>query len=248
MNTRLAEPFQRALAALCAALLPTSAWAGPPYETDDPEPTELGHWEIYAFTGLEGGHGNVEGSGGLDLNYGPVKGVQLTATLPMDYSHARGSGWRPGAGDLELGVKYRFVDLTSQGISVAIFPRVILPTSTLAGAGNRTRLLLPAWAQKDFGKTAVFGGGGYELNPGVENRDFWLAGAAITHAFGDKVTVGGEATHQSPDTVGGANRNSLGAGAIVKLRDPLSLLVSGGPAWSGGRGSYHFYAALGLNF
>ena len=25
------------------------AWAGPPFVTDDPEPTDLGHWEIYDF-------------------------------------------------------------------------------------------------------------------------------------------------------------------------------------------------------
>lgn len=248
MSARLWGPFQRALVALCAALLSTPASAGPPYETDDPEPTELGHWEIYTFTGLEGGHGNLDGSAGFDFNYGPVKNIQLTATLPLDYSQVRGGGWRTGAGDLEFGVKYRFVDLASEGVSVAIFPRVILPTSTLAGADNRTRLLLPVWAQKDIGRTAIFGGGGYELNPGPDNRDFWLAGAAITHAVSDAVTLGGEATHQSADAVGGASRNSLGAGAIVKLRDPFSLLVSGGPAWSGGQSSYHFYAALGLNF
>lgn len=25
----------------------TSAWAGPPFITDDPEPVELRHWEVY---------------------------------------------------------------------------------------------------------------------------------------------------------------------------------------------------------
>ena len=241
-----ARRFGLIWAALAATLGPAEpALAGPPYETDDPEPTETGHWEIYTFTGIEGRGGNFDGSAGVDLNYGPVKGVQLTATLPVDYSHARSDGWRTGTGDVEVGVKYRFVDLPSQGISVAVFPRVFLPTSK---ASNRTRVLLPVWAQKDVGKTSIFGGGGYELNPGPGNRDFWLAGAVVTRAVSDRVTVGGEATHQSADVVGGASRNSLGAGAIVKLPDPFSLLISGGPAWSGGQSSYHFYAALGLNF
>lgn len=128
---------------------------------------------------------------------------------------------------------------------MAIFPRVFLPTSK---ASIRTRVLLPVWAQKDIGKTSLFGGGGYEVNPGPGSRDFWLASAAVTHAFSNTLTLGGEATHQSADAVGGASSNSLGAGAIVKLRDPFSLLVAGGPAWSGGQSSYHVYAALGLNF
>ena len=219
--------------------------AGPPYATDDPEPTELGHWEIYAFSGIEGRAGNLEGSAGLDLNYGPVKDVQLTATLPIDYSHSGTGAWRSGTGDVEIGVKYRFANSSSEGISVATFPRVFLPTSS---ASQRIQFLLPVWAQKDLGKTVIFGGGGVELNPGPGNRDFWLASAAVTHSFSDSITIGGEATHQSADAVGGASSNSLGLGAIAKLRDPFSLLISGGPAWSGGQASYHFYAALGLNF
>ena len=47
------------------------------------------------------------------------------------------------------------------GISAAIFPRAILPTSSLA-AGEKTRFLLPLWVGKDFtGGTSLFGGGGY---------------------------------------------------------------------------------------
>jgi hypothetical protein len=233
-------------AGLAAALCPAEpAMAGPPYETDDPEPTETGHWEIYVFTGFDAGHGNIDGTAGVDLNYGAVKDVQLTATLPVDYSHARGSDWWSGAGDVEVGVKYRFIDLPKEGVSVAIFPRVFLPTSK---ASTRTRILLPVWAQKDIGKTSVFGGGGYEINPGPGNRDFWLAGAAVTHAVSDTVTLGGEATHESPDVVGGPSSNSLGVGAIVKLKDPFSLLVSSGPRWSGGQTNLRFYAALALNF
>ena len=233
-------------ASLFATLWPIApAVAGPPYETDDPVPTDTGRWEVYAFNGLAGRGSNFEGSAGLDLNYGPIKDVQLTATLPIDYAHNRGSGWRSGTGDLEIGAKYRFVTIPSAGISVAIFPRVFLPSSK---ASTRTRVLLPVWAQKDMGKTSLFGGGGYEINPGPGNRDFWLAGAAVTNAISDTVTIGGEATHQSANADGGASSNSLGLGAIAKLRDPFSLLVSGGPAWSGGQASYHVYAALGLNF
>jgi hypothetical protein len=28
-------------------LISTRAWAGPPYVTDDPEPVEYRHWEVY---------------------------------------------------------------------------------------------------------------------------------------------------------------------------------------------------------
>ncbi|HEY6049566.1 MAG TPA: hypothetical protein VIV07_11045 [Sphingomicrobium sp.] len=233
-------------AALGLAAAPTVA--GPPYLTDDPVPTDTGHWEIYLFTGGEGFGSTFEGESGLDLNYGPVKDVQLTGSLPLAFSHEPQSGWRSGTGDVELGVKYRFVHDDQHGFSAAIFPRVILATSSI-GEGEKTRLLLPLWLEKDFaGGTSLFGGGGYEVNPGRGNRDFWLAAVALTHDVSETLSVGGELTRQGPDTVDGTAQTRAGVGAIIKLGGPSSLLMSGGPTWADHRTGYHFYAALGLNF
>src|SRR4051812_43790223 len=52
------------------------AMAGPPYDTDDPEPTDRGHWEIYAFAAGDRIGGASDGAAGLDLNYGAAPGVQ----------------------------------------------------------------------------------------------------------------------------------------------------------------------------
>lgn len=222
--------------------------AGPPYLTDDPVPTDTGHWEIYAFTAGEGRTSTLDEDAGFDLNYGPVKDVQLTATLPLSFSHASGEGWRSGTGDVELGVKYRFLNDESHGISAAIFPRAILPTSSIAD-GERTRILLPLWIGKDFkGGTSLFGGGGYEVNPGSDNRNFWQAAAALTHDVNDTVSVGGEVAWQQPDTAGGTNQVRAGIGSIVKLSEHYALLFSGGPTWADHRTGYHFYGALGLFF
>src|SRR3954470_23185744 len=92
--------------AFALLLASSAAHAGPPYDTDDPEPTELHHWEIYAFGAGTAFHG-VDGEAGLDLNYGPLPGIQLTATIPVDFE--TGADTRFGRGDLELGVKYRFL-------------------------------------------------------------------------------------------------------------------------------------------
>ena len=42
----LIAPLTLSLVVLSLAAA-TPAWAGPPFLTDDPEPTETGHWEIY---------------------------------------------------------------------------------------------------------------------------------------------------------------------------------------------------------
>ena len=225
------------------------AIAGPPYETDDPEPTELGKWEIYAFSAIDAHRGDIDGAAGFDLNYGPVANVQLTASLPVGFAHVAGqAGWQRGVGDVELGVKYRFFERTDAGLSVAIFPRVFLPTASKRFGTGRTRLLLPLWVQKDSGAWSLFGGGGYEINPGRGNRDFWQAGAAITRQVAPNWSVGGEITRAGRDRDDAAATTSLGLGSIIGLGGPWSLLLSGGPRFAPDQTSYHLYAALGLNF
>lgn len=239
--------FIRALAMLVMAGAAAPALAGPPYLTDDPVPTDTGHWEIYAFTAGEGHRSTLDANAGFDLNYGLVQGVQLTATLPLSFSHDPAEGWHSGTGDVEIGVKYRFIHNEERGLSAAIFPRVILPTATHS-PGEKTRFLLPLWVGKDFaGGTSLFGGGGYMINPGAGNRDFWQAAVALTHDLGNEISVGAEVARQGPDAVGGTAQTRAGLGSIVQLGGIASLLFSGGPTWADHRTGYHLYAALGLN-
>ena len=237
--------------ALFAALVITGAVparAGPPYLTDDPVPTDSGHWEIYGFTAGEGRRSDVDADLGSDINFGAAEGVQLTATLPLSFSHDGQGGWRGGTGDAELAVKYRFLNDEKSGLSAAIFPRAILPSSGIE-SHEHTRLLLPVWAEKDFARgTSLFGGGGYEFNPGSGNRNFWQAGVALTHELSKIVSIGGEVAWQQRDSSGETARTSAGIGSIVKLSDHYALLFSGGPTWADHKTGYHFYGALGLYF
>ena len=45
-------------------LLASPALAGPPFITDDPEPVEPGHWEVYGFS--SGAFGHRDASGVID--------------------------------------------------------------------------------------------------------------------------------------------------------------------------------------
>jgi len=239
---------RRALTAFLLAAAAAPAAAGPPFLTDDPVPTDLAGWEIYAFTALDGHGPAFDDDSGLDLNYGAFKNVQLTTTLPVSLSRETDRHVRTGAGDVELAVKYRLVHDERNGISVAVFPRAILPTSSLEH-GEKTRLLLPVWAEKDFaGGTSLFGGGGYEINPGPGNRGFWQAGAAVTQDLGERLTIGAELTHQTSDSVGAPPETAAGVGVIAKLSKHYALLLSGGPTWAGRQTRYHLYASLGLYF
>jgi Putative MetA-pathway of phenol degradation len=239
---------RRHVAAIGIAVIASPALAGPPYLTDDPVPTDTGHWEIYAFTAADGRGSTFDGDAGFDLNYGPLKDVQLTATVPLSFSHSRDEGWRSGTGDLELGVKYRFVNDERSGFSAAVFPRVILPTASHS-PGEKARVLLPLWLGKDFaGGTSVFGGGGYTINPGAGNRNFWQAAVAVTHDVSKTASVGAEIARQGADVQGGTAQTSAGLGGTVQVAEDYALLFSGGPTWADHRTGYHLYAGLGLDF
>jgi hypothetical protein len=228
-------------------LLPAAAHAGPPFLTDDPEPTDLRHWEIYAPRfDIEGSGKDFDGEFGAEINYGAARNLQLTVGLPVAFRHGA-DGWRSGAGDVAASVKYRFFN--KGGLQIAAFPGVTLPTARHGLGAGRVTGFLPVWAQKDAGPWSVFGGGGYAVNPGPGNRNYWSGGIAVTRQLGKKLLVGVEADRQGPDTVGGRASTSLGIGAIVDLPGPFRLLASGGPTMTdgGGRG-FHGYAALGLDF
>lgn len=68
------------------------ALAEPPYVSDDPEPTDYKHFEIYTFSNGTATRGDIGGAAGIDFNYGAAPNLQLTATLPAGFD-------RPASGE-----------------------------------------------------------------------------------------------------------------------------------------------------
>jgi hypothetical protein len=236
-----------ALSAVCASLS-GGASAGPPFLTDDPEPADTGHWEIYASLIDAAGRGtNFEGSTAVELNYGAAPDLQLTVGLPVDYSHSR-AGWRWGRGDVELSAKYRIVNDEDAGIQVAVFPAMTLPTGSNGMGSGRVTEFLPVWVQKDAGRWSVFGGGGYALNPGAGNRNYWTGGLAVSRQFGERLLLGAEADRQGAASIDDRASTSVGFGGIYELKRPFRLLASGGPTFEDGgkRPGFHLFMALGI--
>jgi hypothetical protein len=235
---------------LAPLLVPVAAKAGPPFLTDDPEPTETGHWEIYAPVFEDAGLGSVYGGSiGVELNYGAAPDLQLTVGLPVSFAKESGRV-RWGRGDIRASAKYRFFHDERAGISIAAFPGVSLPTANRTLGAGRVTALLPIWAQKSAGRWTLFGGGGYALNPGQGNRNYWTGGLAVTREFAPGDTFGIEADRQGADSVDGRASTSLGLGAIIAIHGPFRLLSSGGPTFTDGehKVAFHAYTALGIDF
>ena len=224
------------------------AMAGPPYVTDDPEPTDAGKWEIYGFaTGTSFDHG-VDGESGFDVNYGGAKDLQLSAVVSLGYNHNTGSDAHVGFADTELGAKYRFLHQSdgSWMPDLSLFPKIELPTGNGRFGSGRVGFSIPFWAQKDFGGWSVFGGGGWALNPGVGNRNYGFGGIAVTRQVAKTLLLGGELYHQTADATDTRSSTGLGLGASWQIDPKWSLIGSGGPLVGhlAQTGRYAFYLAL----
>jgi hypothetical protein len=183
-------------------LVPAPLLGGPPFLTDAPEPVEFGHWEINNYVSSVWAKGtSIAAAPGSDINYGILPNVQAHVNVSMAASATDGIGAGYGPADLELGVKYRFVDAKPEDWypQIAIFPFLELPTGDASrglGTGS-THVFLPIWVQKNFGKWTTYGGGGYWINPGPDNRNYWYAGWTLLRQVTDSLQLGGEIYHQT---------------------------------------------------
>jgi hypothetical protein len=229
-----------------ALLASGTAMAGPPYVTDDPEPTDLGHFEIYAFAGGTATRDGTSGAGGIDFNYGGAPDLQLTAVVPLEYE----STGETGIGNIELAAKVRFLHQDDFGWDVAVFPRIFLPGASGNVGDRHAAFLLPVWVGKDFGPWSTFGGGGCALNNGDGAQDYCQIGWAVTREVTPKLHLGTEIYHQTADTRGGRATTGLGAGAVYDLSDHYHLMASIGPGIENAAETdrYSWYTAMLFTF
>jgi hypothetical protein len=223
------------LIGLAAAFVMTTgaAMAGPPFITDDPEPVELGHWEIYGFSAGAVGEHDASGVGpSIEVNYGAAPNLQLHLIANLAYDIPSGAPAVMGPGDTELGFKYRFIspDKEDWFPQVGIFPLLEIPTGDARrnlGAGY-VDAFLPVWIQKDFGQWTTYGGGGYWINPGPGNRDFWYAGWLLQLQVTETLALGAEVFHTTPNMIGRSGVTGFNLGGQYDFTKHYHLLFSAG--------------------
>jgi hypothetical protein len=211
-------------AGLGLALWSQSAFAGPPYVSDDPEPTDYQHFEIYTFATGTTTRDGTSGQSGIDFNYGAAPDLQLTATVPAGFDLPAGGDTSLGLSNVELAAKYRFLHQDGFGLDVSIFPRIFLPSGSASVGDTQPSLLLPVWVQKDWnGGWSAFGGGGCTVS---ERRavDFCQMGGVLNYQLLPKLQIGAELFHQTADASGTPATTSVGIGWRYDLNDNYHLL------------------------
>jgi len=75
----------------------------------------------------------------FEINYGIFPEMQIHIIVPLAFSHPKIGNSAYGPGDVELGLKYRFVNETSSMPQVGVFPLLEIPTGNAEkglGSGN----------------------------------------------------------------------------------------------------------------
>jgi hypothetical protein len=180
------------------------ALAGPPFQTDDPEPVDFRHYEFYIFGGSDGTPVETDPVGpAAEFNWGAVPNLQIHVVLPFGailpsnnpaYAPAGVGPSAYGLTDMEIGVKYRFVQESKWTPMIGTFPMIEAPTGSYSkGLGvGATWYKLPIWMQKDWGHWTTYGGGGFTVVNQTQYSTFPFGGWLIQRDIGKKWTLGGE--------------------------------------------------------
>src|SRR6187399_3243238 len=119
--------FAAAIAAPLVLAGSARAQGGPPLLTDDTGTPGDGVWEVNVAARIEKtSQEKLWEAPLLDLNYGVGDRVQVKFEIPWAVLDSDEEGTRSGFGNPLIGVKWRFLDQASDGVSVSTYPQIEL--------------------------------------------------------------------------------------------------------------------------
>jgi hypothetical protein len=233
--------------------------AGPPFQTDDPTPVDLGHYEFYVFGTVDGTPAETDPTGpAFEFNWGAVPNIQLHAILPFGavlpsnnpvYTPGGTGTSAFGLTDMELGVKYGFIKQTKLRPQIGSFTMFEIPTgNSTQGLGvGRVWYKLPIWVEKEFGPWSLCGGMGYTVVPQTGYDNYLYGGSLVKLEINKKLEMSAELFSHAHEGFAAAQTQAstmIDAGGYYHFKSPgVQLLFAYGHSIAGQTENYGY---LGL--
>ena len=216
------------LVLICFSIHPI--YSGPPFDTDDPEPVSFKHWEYYISSINTRQIGIWSGTAPhIELNYGLIQNVQVHLLLPLNYIGSQQHSSSFGYADTEFGIKFRFVQESEHSPQIGTFPILEIPTiKNSEFSSGKTKIYLPIWLQKSWGKLTSYGGAGYWINPGTNNKNWIFSGWEIQYDFSKIITLGGELYYHSANTKESTYETGFNIGGSLNPTEKFHFIFSAG--------------------
>lgn len=247
MKTRNAKLTGCSLLVVLLLTASALALAGPPFLTDDPETVEYRHHELYIGTQQTK---TADGRAGtlphVEYNYGAAPDLQLHVIVPYAFDNPASGPSQKGLGDVEFGIKYRFMQETENQPMVGVFPIVVTHTGNAGkGLGNgANQVFLPLWLQKKWGEWQSYGGGGYWINHAEGARNHWFFGWQVQREISEHLTLGGELFHNTEQAVGEGTSTGFNLGGSYNLDEHNHVLFSAGKGLTNANATNRFSSYL----
>lgn len=184
---------------------------------DDGDVTDFHTWEINASAELISTENVQLEIPHIDLNYGVIRNVQLTAGMPLkfDIDHGQASG---RLGSIYMGIKFRFIDESKHFVTAAIFPQLV----TRSDNGY----FVPVFIHKTVGSLELGGSVGYFFDK--YHHDYFQWGGVAGYNISDRLQLMGEYFIQYNGDESGNSNAYVNMGFRQTINESLYLMGAAG--------------------
>ncbi|NNM58473.1 MAG: hypothetical protein HKM04_01490 [Legionellales bacterium] len=229
-------------------LISFSAFAGPPFLTDDLNYPLEHQFQVYLFsmTADYSGNDNLRVPA-TELKWGLTPDIELKFLLPYITNIDVGKSAVSGFGDMAVGLGYRFHEETEYTPGIGFIPQVTIPTAdSNNGIGNGKPITqLPVWFQKSIGDWMIDTGGGYNINHQAQKSSNAFGGFLLQNQITPKLRLGGEIYYQGKQSNSRLAYTVLNLGVTYRIVPSLSLMLSAGNSIAG---QQNFISYLGIRW
>ncbi len=213
------------------------AFADSPYVTDSAETMPLNH--IYTALYASFFKSNIITSSqlpALEFDFVPLPNFEVDTFTTMVNNVNAARRFRDsipnttGFGDIDVELRYRFLQETERSPQAAFTPTITIPTgSRNQGLGNgRAWYILPIAVQKSFGDWKTYAEIGYGVNSSPSFKNYLFGGCVCEKILSTKLKLGAEIFTQGASTDVTRSFTLLNLGCTYDFTKDFGVLASVG--------------------